>query len=306
MRMDSDEICSPELLASLRELIADRDVRQYWIERRWLWPDTAHWLAEAPWSPDMQCRLYRNDVLLFFTGRRGTSAEPCFPSRYVVAPIYHVGLLVRTTTGRAAMGGRRRMNREHAAAFHEREAQVHYPSLHHAGPPPAEVEPPDRDAIEAALNAPPRGGAGPTTPPPVVPVTTVLRQWAGRDLPNTAYRARIVPLDGYRVLRAGDERRFHVRVINEGSEHWPGGDEREPLIRPSYHWYDPTGRIVVFDGLRTALPAAVAPGEGCRLPVSVVAPATPGAYELRFDLVHEHRRWFEQLSPAVAMTVVGR
>ena len=65
--------------------------------------------------------------------------------------------------------------------------------------------------------------------------------------------------------------------------------------------------------LRTPLPADLRPGERCLVPVHVVAPAEPGAYTLRLDLVHDDVRWFgghvavavEVLSPR-AVAVIAR
>jgi hypothetical protein len=242
LRLDDDEACSPALLEVLPSLLERRDVRQYAIHRRWVSPDDASLLP----STDRQRRLYRNDAALYFSGRPGTGAEPCFPTRDVTEPILCLGALPR----------------------------------------PEPLAPADSAGV-----------------PPVVPAEAVLRHWAGRELGAGAYRARVVPLSGPRVLRAGEQRPFHVMVHNEGDEPWPGGEGREPLIRPSYHWLDAAGATVVFDGLRTPLPAPLAPGGMCRMPVSVLAPTSPGEYELRFDVVHEGHRWFETPASLQPVTV---
>ena len=59
-RIDADEVASPDLVAALPELMLNRDVREYWIPRVWLYPDARRWLDEPPWWPDYQLRLYRN------------------------------------------------------------------------------------------------------------------------------------------------------------------------------------------------------------------------------------------------------
>src|SRR6266568_3208045 len=40
LRLDGDEVPSPALVAALPELTARRDVLQYWLQRRWLFPDS--------------------------------------------------------------------------------------------------------------------------------------------------------------------------------------------------------------------------------------------------------------------------
>ncbi|TMC46812.1 MAG: hypothetical protein E6J23_01695, partial [Chloroflexi bacterium] len=74
-----------------------------------------------------------------------------------------------------------------------------------------------------------------------------------------------------------------VSLTNTGSETWkstaPG------LVNLSYHWYDPSGTPVVWDGVRTPLGADIAPTQQRTVQLTVTAPATPGAYLLRISLV---------------------
>ena len=63
-------------------------------------------------------------------------------------------------------------------------------------------------------------------------------------------------------------------------------------VNLSYHWLSPSGKMVVFDGVRTALPVRVGPGEKVTVRARVAAPAEPGAYLLEFDLVQEKVTWF--------------
>ncbi len=74
LRLDGDEVPSPALVAALPELTARRDVLQYWIPRRWLFPDLNSWLNELPWFPDYQNRLVHNDSTLWFEGMTHTCA----------------------------------------------------------------------------------------------------------------------------------------------------------------------------------------------------------------------------------------
>ena len=63
-------------------------------------------------------------------------------------------------------------------------------------------------------------------------------------------------------------------------------------MRLAYHWLDPLGNPIVWDGTRAALPRPVAPGETVELDVTLAAPRPPGGYLLSFDLVEEYRFWF--------------
>lgn len=63
----------------------------------------------------------------------------------------------------------------------------------------------------------------------------------------------------------------------------------------SYHWFvfTPSGPVqAVWDGVRTPVTAAVAPGSSYSTPVKVAAPDKPGDYLLVLDLVRDGVSWF--------------
>jgi len=93
--------------------------------------------------------------------------------------------------------------------------------------------------------------------------------------------------------RAGVTSVARVSLENAGTATWRshGADG----VRASFHWLDPLGNPIVWDGPRTALPHVVAPGEQVELELAVTAPRPPGAYRLAFDLVEEHRFWFAEV-----------
>ncbi|MGA3098419.1 MAG: methyltransferase domain-containing protein [Bryobacteraceae bacterium] len=81
-------------------------------------------------------------------------------------------------------------------------------------------------------------------------------------------------------------------------------------VHVSYHWVDPEDGTLVHDGLRTALPFDVRPGETALVNARVLAPNSPGRYRLGLTLVQELVAWFEDACPdlpAIEMVeVVGR
>jgi hypothetical protein len=93
--------------------------------------------------------------------------------------------------------------------------------------------------------------------------------------------------------RAGVTGRARLRLENAGSAPWRSrGTEG---VHIAYHWLDPLGNPIVWDGIRTPFPHAVEPGATVELEVPVVAPRPPGTYRLAFDLVEELRFWFEEV-----------
>jgi hypothetical protein len=93
--------------------------------------------------------------------------------------------------------------------------------------------------------------------------------------------------------RAGVTSPARLRLENAGSAPWRSlGKEG---IQLSYHWLDPLGNAIVWDGPRTAFAEPVEPGVTVELEIGVTAPRPPGSYRLAFDLVEEYRFWFEEL-----------
>ena len=93
--------------------------------------------------------------------------------------------------------------------------------------------------------------------------------------------------------RAGAVRGAVVALENAGSATWRS--QGDAGIQLSYHWLDPRGNPIFWDGLRTPLERAVAPGERLYVAARVRAPTPPGRYRLAFDLIDEGRFWFEEL-----------
>ena len=96
--------------------------------------------------------------------------------------------------------------------------------------------------------------------------------------------------------RAGVAHVARVSLENAGTATWRshGADG----VQVSFHWLDSLGNPIVWDGPRTPLPHAVAPGERVEIELVVSAPKAPGPYRLSFDLVEEHRFWFEEVGCA--------
>ena len=93
--------------------------------------------------------------------------------------------------------------------------------------------------------------------------------------------------------RAGAPVHARLRLENAGSAAWRSRGREG--VQLAYHWLDPLGNAIVWDGVRAPLPRVVQPGEEVELETSVLTPRPPGGYRLAFDLVEEHRFWFQEL-----------
>src|SRR5262245_14106343 len=148
----------------------------------------------------------------------------------------------------------------------------------------------------------PRSPAQPATPPAAAPSLAT----PGPSVAPSAYR---VEWSQHRVpaeLARGQEQRVAVTLRNAGDQAWP-----VEAIFVSYHWFtaEAASRMVdKYDGVRTPLPRAVAPGETVSIPeVRVLTPPAAGAYLLQITLVHEGVTWFENAGAAtlkIPVTVV--
>jgi hypothetical protein len=112
-------------------------------------------------------------------------------------------------------------------------------------------------------------------PPPIYGV-----QWTGDTTPAT--------------MTTNTTHEVGLSFTNTGSLTWtPSGPNP---VNVSYHWRRnacPGTSTAVFDGLRTALPEEIGPGESvAELNASVRTPAGAGTYCLQFDLVREGVTWF--------------
>ena len=91
-------------------------------------------------------------------------------------------------------------------------------------------------------------------------------------------------------LRIGQTITVPVTVTNAGLGVFPAAGATP--VDLGYHWYDQIGKLVVWEGLRTKLPADLRPGQAVALQAQVQSPPDGGTYQLRFDLVVEGISWF--------------
>jgi hypothetical protein len=291
LRLDDDEVVSPELLLALPKLVAAPDVLQYRIPRRWLYPDPDHWLAETPWSPDLQTRLVRTGALLRFPGALHTSAQPVMPSRVLEEPIYHLAHLLEDVATRRGRAIRYEVRRPGLPAPGGGPSNsVYYVPEDWARGDPVEVPVTHRAAIARVLQG--SDAAGRISEVAVTSLDENDRFWAGRPLAGRDYAAELTLAQDEHRFSAGEAAEVIVRVLNLGTVTWPWGLEQPPLIRPAHRWLDIDGVPLGPDHPRSAFPCAVAPTRAALVPLQVSAPSAPGEYLLEVELVHEGVRWF--------------
>jgi hypothetical protein len=290
LTVDDDEIPSRALLDALPELVESQSCTHYWVLRRWLYPTGERYLDAQPWSEDYVLRLVRNDPhVISFPDETHVPVAAIGPARYLDQPLYHADCVLNSTEARARKArhyerlhsGKRVAGRRLNAAFYLPEE---------VDAPTSAVPPEDVGVIRSVLAPKP-----PQTAAPEVRAANrgeIDRFWTGADLADSAYAARLTLLGELPRLAAGAVEKVSVRVENLGDATWPWGGGPGPEIRLTYRWLRPD-RSVAAEGLRTGLPAELAPGESEIVPLTIAAPDEPGRYTLLIDLVHEHVRWFD-------------
>jgi hypothetical protein len=317
LSVDGDEVPSRALVEALPGLSAAADVQQCWLPRRWLFPDATNWLAEAPWWPDFQVRLLRNDASLAARAELHGGFVGVLPARHVDAPLYHLDAVVNDAATRAAKAARYEAEAPGRSAYGGGPlSEVMYRPERWASGATRPVPGEDRDLIDRVLAARSRAGAParpPVTPahaavPPVVPAADIDAVATSPSLGPADYAVALrlfeaTAGDGPLRLAPGETRPLYVRVQNRGAATWRWGLDQQPLVRVSHHWRTPGGDVARYEGLRSPLPCTLGPGASAIVPVWVEAPAEEGDHLLDIDLVHEHVRWFE--APLTVPVVVA-
>jgi hypothetical protein len=124
----------------------------------------------------------------------------------------------------------------------------------------------------------------------------------GNAIPGATPRARIevrAPIAGLTgfplVARAGRTFKVPTRVQNLSTRPFPAqATYGRRLVRLGAQLCDAEGLMIDRNWARAWLPATLAPGARTNVTVEVPAPAKPGRYTLKFDLVSEGIDWFER------------
>jgi hypothetical protein len=109
-------------------------------------------------------------------------------------------------------------------------------------------------------------------------------------------------------LPPGSRLTLSLEVENPSQETWPPMHQSPRPVNLSYHWLPRDGGETIADGIRTALPSPLRPGESVVLEAEVETPRTEGSYILRFTMVQEHVDWFHTRGAEpldLSVTIVG-
>ena len=96
------------------------------------------------------------------------------------------------------------------------------------------------------------------------------------------------------LARAGRPVRISATVRNLSTRPFPAqASYGRRLVRLGAQLCDRQRNVINRDFERAWLPETLHPGQSVQVPITITAPATPGRYALKFDLVSEGIDWFE-------------
>jgi SAM-dependent methyltransferase/uncharacterized protein YbaR (Trm112 family) len=102
-----------------------------------------------------------------------------------------------------------------------------------------------------------------------------------------------------RRMRPTDQMLANVRLKNTGACVLSSKGPRP--VRLSYHWRNPAGKVVNWDGKRTMLPIDMAPGREMTVPMLIATPHRPGLHFLELLLVQDQIGWLDRLALLVGI-----
>lgn len=295
LMIDGDEVPSAALLEQLPTLVADPDVVQFRLGRRWCFPDERTWLAERPWWPDYQLRMVRQGPLLDFDLRVHGGVRPAIPARYVDESLYHlvcplipfaqrrarVRVYAAERPGLVAVGGGP-MN------------DTLYVPEHFATLRPSPTPPEDlvvlRRVMEAARTEPEYGQ--PAVNVPVVSTAEIAEHLPVDGLEAQGYSARLRVAELDCRSEPGNDTQLVVEVANTGSSTIPRLDSRGVQVRVATRLVDRRSLTAEFEWTMTTLPCDIPVGEMRLAEVLVRIPDRAGTFWLEVDLINERGRWF--------------
>lgn len=269
LRLDSDEELDGEWRDTRwRDLLASDEFTHFQFPRRWIHP-AGGFINCAPWWPDPQLRLFRNNPAAFTLPR--SIHEPMSVAgdagnlRHL--PINHHVLRLLSRAAREEKVSRYRQLRPELplAEFYLYE----------------ELAPPSAPVTNAKFCEP--------RPP------RFTMERLGFD---ECKFVRLQATDLPRYVQTAQAFWPAVTIGNDGDVELSSA---APFpVHLSYHWRDQsTRRVVEFDGYRTQLHPPVGCGEAQTVRVFVRAPSIPGEYSLELTVVQEAVRWFEDANPHI-------
>ena len=273
LEIDEDEGLDDAFEPLLHELLADPRYTHYWLPRRWIVErEPLTYLHAAPWFPDWQLRLFRNDPGRVWhngtvhSGYR-VMGPGCWEDR---SAVLHYETVVLTSE-----------ERERKVDFYRRHGSDGRSESYYRAPGNAERREVTPGPAPSTGERPRerRGRVIPGIEP--VPGVPTVPPW------GAALKARMPS-----TAQCGAPVLVEILARNTGRLAWDTSGPGWPILHLSYHLTGEDGAGGLEEGERFRLPRVVEPGGETRCHLTVRAPEKPGRYRFEWDLVSEGECWF--------------
>jgi hypothetical protein len=272
--LDDDERMDGFFPQLLPQLLMDARYTHYWFPRKWIVSlQPLEYLHGAPWFPDWQLRLFRNDKkLVWHTGRVHTHYQVMGIGCYDVrAAILHFERITTTEEQRLEKLARYR------AAGSEGKCEEFYGPTEGHPRRKLEASPPSRHEL-ATL---------PERRKLILPGVYRIRERA--SIPPWGAKLDVCMPE---VLGPGEHTFAEISALNTGKISWLPFLGAWPNLNISYHVREMSSQIRIWDGDRTPVKRILDPSESASFLASFTAPKEPGDYLVEWDIVSELECWF--------------
>ncbi len=271
LSIDDDESIEPAFDALIPELLQDGRPTHYWFPRKWIASlDPCEYVHAAPWFPDWQLRLFRNDRSLVWKPNRPHTGYHVLGPGYFEsrAAILHFEPVICDEATR-----RDKVERYRRAGGLESGQGVFGP-IPNGSRRPAALRPPS--------SARPRSQPCTVQPGIHAADAAALAPW----------RAEVMAVTMPSTCRPGDRLIAEVSARNIGGLAWTPPDGLWPNLQLGAHVLHENAAVPAVDAARAPMPRFVAPGDSVTFLCSFDAPRASGRYIVRWDLVSEGECWF--------------
>jgi hypothetical protein len=116
------------------------------------------------------------------------------------------------------------------------------------------------------------------------------------------YRYSMSTMNPPARMKTGQHLLLTIRLKNLSDVTWSqrGQTGSQYPVTIGNHWLDLENRMIKHDDGRSTIPRDLNPQEETELPLSVIAPSTPGEYVLEIDMLIEGVTWFSQAGAKTA------
>jgi hypothetical protein len=294
--VDGDEVPSTALLERLRHLDElSTEVMFAYVGMKWLWPTTNEYLVDEPWRDDPQLRLIRRSARIL-NWPAGLHEAPRIDGKGVFLPeaLFHLDLAMNKLNSR-----REKVSRYDAGesaphpGFRESISSSYYlPEDRPTDLQKKVVSDEDGELISRVVTASVANPVRKNIDLPITPIASIRDANYGPAGSLDEYRSHMEVIDPPSTALAGKPIRVSIKLTNLGNWTWQP-HRSDGGIGIGWSIQTDEGTVSTFDG-RALLLTPLKSQQSILIPCYVEIPETHSDVIVRFRLVEEFSRWFDE------------